>query len=179
MVNQVSIKTCDYNTVQQAAFMTSFIVPTPYPDIRSLIPHHGSMCLLDSVDDFDDSHIVCRASSHRLPSNPLLHHGQLSAQTGIEYAAQAVAAHGSLLARRAGTASAPKQGMIAILTDVQWFCERLNTVEDDLVIEAHKLADLPQGLNYRFTVSAEQQLLLTGELIIALKSMPNNAEATA
>jgi len=156
--------------------MTSFIVPTPYPDIRSLIPHSGSMCLLEKVDDCDDSHIICHASSHRLPDNPLRHHGQLSAQTGIEYAAQAVAAHGSLLAHRSGTASAPKQGMIAILTDVQWFCDRLDTVEDDLVIEAHKLADLPQGLNYRFTVSAAQQLLLTGELIIALQSPPVSAD---
>jgi predicted hotdog family 3-hydroxylacyl-ACP dehydratase len=156
--------------------MTSFIVPTPYPDICSLIPHSGSMCLLDRVSYFDDSHIICHASSHRLPDNPLRHHSQLSAQTGIEYAAQAVAAHGSLLARRSGTASAPKQGMIAILTDVQWFCERLDSVEDDLVIKAHKLADLPQGLNYRFTVSAAQQLLLTGELIIALQSPPVSAD---
>ncbi len=132
------------------------------------------MCLLECVVFFDDTHIVCRANSHRLPDNPLRFHGRLSTQTGIEYAAQAVAAHGSLLFARQGAEPSPRQGMIAILSEVRWCTDRLDTVDEDLVIEAHKLADLPQGLNYRFTVSASQQVLLSGELIIALRSVTHN-----
>ena len=59
-------------------------------DIASLIPHAGSMCLLDAVDTYDQQRIVCSASSHRATHNPLRHADQLSIQTGIEYAAQAV-----------------------------------------------------------------------------------------
>lgn len=140
------------------------------PDIRSLIPHAGTMCLLDCVDVFDDNRIVCRASSHRSTDNPLRHQGRLSAQVGIEYAAQAVAAHGSLLAGRDRMPSAPRGGMVAVLTDVSWHVDRLDTIAGDLDVQAEKLADLPQGLNYRFAISADGQLLLQGELIIALQA---------
>jgi predicted hotdog family 3-hydroxylacyl-ACP dehydratase len=142
--------------------------------MRSLIPHTGTMCLLDHVEIFDDTRIVCQASSHRDLANPLRHNHQLSAQTGIEYAAQAVAAHGSLLARQRGDTSPPRGGMVAVLTDVSWHVDRLDTIAGDLIVLAEKLADLPQGLNYRFSLSTngaatERRLLLEGELIIALQ----------
>jgi predicted hotdog family 3-hydroxylacyl-ACP dehydratase len=148
---------------------------TALPDIHSLIPHAGSMCLLDCVAMFDATRIACHASSHRDPANPLRHNNQLSVQAGIEYAAQAVAAHGSLLARQQGDTTSPRGGMIAVLTDVRWHVGRLDTLVADLTVTAEKLADLPQGLNYRFTLSAnnsvpaDQQTLLEGELIIALQ----------
>lgn len=149
---------------------------TALPDIKSLIPHAGSMCLLDRVVMFDDTRIACHASSHRDLNNPLRHNHQLSAQAGIEYAAQAVAAHGSLLATQRGDTSSPRGGMIAVLTDISWQVERLDTLAADLIVSAEKLADLPQGLNYRFTLStnnelADQQTLLEGELIIALQQI--------
>jgi predicted hotdog family 3-hydroxylacyl-ACP dehydratase len=123
------------------------------------------------VESFDSTQITCRANSHRDPRNPLRLGSGLSVQTGIEYAAQAVAAHGSLLDRQQqdGATATPRGGMIAVLTDIQWHTDRLDTVADDLTVNARKLADLPQGLNYRFTVSASQQTLLEGELIIALQ----------
>lgn len=128
------------------------------------------MCLLDCVETFDDNRIVCRASSHRRPDNPLRHRNQLSAQVGIEYAAQAVAAHGSLLASQDGAPATPRGGMVAVLTDVSWHVDRLDTIAGDLTVLAEKLADLPQGLNYRFAVSDDRRLLLEGELIIALQA---------
>lgn len=142
---------------------------TALPDIHDLIPHAGSMCLLDCVAMFDDAQIICHASSHRDLTNPLRHNHQLSVQAGIEYAAQAVAAHGSLLARQCGDVSSPRGGMIAVLTDISWQVDRLDTLDADLVITAEKLADLPQGLNYHFKLVAGQQTLLEGELIIALQ----------
>ena len=148
---------------------------TALPDIHSLIPHAGSMCLLDCVAMFDATRIACHASSHRDPANPLRHNNQLSVQAGIEYAAQAVAAHGSLLARLHGDTTSPRSGMIAVLTDISWHVDRLDTLVADLTVTAEKLADLPQGLNYSFALSADnsepadQQTLLEGELIIALQ----------
>lgn len=142
---------------------------TALPDIQSLIPHTGTMCLLDCVESFDDMRIVCRASSHRDPANPLRFNNHLSVQAGIEYAAQAVAAHGSLLARQRGDAYTPRGGMIAVLTGIQWHIDHLDIETADLAVTAEKLADLPQGLNYRFTLSALDGPLLEGELIIALQ----------
>ena len=66
--------------------------------IAARIPHAGSMCLLDGIEDWAEGFIVCRASSHRLPNNPLRTTNRLGIANGIEYCAQAMAAHGALLA---------------------------------------------------------------------------------
>src|SRR5690606_2945525 len=110
-----------------------------YPAIHTLVPHAGSMCLLDRIVRHDANNITCQASSHRQASNPLRHAGMLSAQAGAEYAAQAVAVHGSLREHRAGQ---PRGGMIAVLSNIHWHTPRLDTLPDDLLIEAHKTADL-------------------------------------
>lgn len=69
-------------------------------EISEQIPHAGRMVLLDEVVEWDDDHIVCRSHSHQDRDNPLYLSGQLSAVCAIEYAAQAMAVHGSVLARR-------------------------------------------------------------------------------
>ncbi|PYK43074.1 MAG: 3-hydroxylacyl-ACP dehydratase, partial [Verrucomicrobia bacterium] len=43
--------------------------PIEKAEIRTLIPHAGSMCLLDSVLDWDDESIVCITNTHRDPTN--------------------------------------------------------------------------------------------------------------
>lgn len=145
-----------------------------FPDIRSLIPHAGSMCLLERIESVDAGHITCTASSHRDPANPLRHQGILPVQAGIEYAAQAVAVHGGLQeARRAG--DRPRGGMIAVLTDVHWGVERLDDIAADLRVSAEKLADMADGLCYRFRVTAGSQDLLEGELIVALQPVGDAA----
>src|SRR5205814_1511307 len=45
--------------------------PTEQFEIRSLIPHSGSMCLLERVLEWDDRSIVCASNTHRDPINPL------------------------------------------------------------------------------------------------------------
>ena len=74
--------------------------------IAARIPHQGSMCLLDAVLAWDSGQIHCRASSHRQPDNPLRAAARRGAACGIEYAAQAMAVHGALLA----PAGAPPRG---------------------------------------------------------------------
>src|SRR5260370_32797265 len=82
-------------------------IPINKWEIRTLIPHSGLMCLLDSVSEWDDRSIICISNTHRDPANPLRRDGRLSAVHAFEYAAQAVAVHGGLLARSAGVTAPP------------------------------------------------------------------------
>jgi len=77
--------------------------------IRELIPHAGTMCLLEHVVAFDDTSIRCETRSHLDVNNPLRYKGRLSSLCGIEYAAQAMALHGALKSGAFGT-SALKSG---------------------------------------------------------------------
>ena len=63
-----------------------------------LIPHAGSMCLLEQVVSWDQQGVVCSTQSHKSLANPLRSSDQLSAVHAVEYGAQAVAVHGGLLA---------------------------------------------------------------------------------
>ncbi len=66
-------------------------------ELEALIPHAGAMCLLDTVQNWDDRQIHCRSETHRNVANPLRFEGRLSALHLAEYGAQAMAIHGGLL----------------------------------------------------------------------------------
>ena len=66
--------------------------------ICALIPHQGAMCLLDGVNEWSATRIAASARSHLDPANPLRRDGRLAAICGCEYAFQAAALHGALLA---------------------------------------------------------------------------------
>ena len=66
--------------------------------IASLIPQQGTMCLLDTIEYWDGRRIICTSMQHRSVENPLRSRNALSSLHGIEFAAQAVAAHGGLTA---------------------------------------------------------------------------------
>ena len=68
--------------------------------ILELIPHQGTMCLLDEVVSWTDATIVCRSWSHLAADNPLRRGGELHAVCGIEYGLQAAALHGALVDSR-------------------------------------------------------------------------------
>jgi len=123
------------------------------------------MCLLDRVDSWDAQHIQCSASSHRAPDNPLRAHGRLGAACGIEYAAQAMAAHGALLA---AADSAPRVGYLASVRAVELKVARLDDIAADLRIEAERLSGDDNTILYAFSVLAEQSLLLSGRAIVVL-----------
>ncbi|OGU19623.1 MAG: 3-hydroxylacyl-ACP dehydratase [Hydrogenophilales bacterium RIFOXYD1_FULL_62_11] len=129
------------------------------------LPHQGSMCLLDRVDSWDAQHIQCSASSHRAPDNPLRARGRLGAACGIEYAAQAMAAHGALLA---AADSAPRAGYLASVRGVELRVVRLDDIATDLRIEAERVSGDDNTILYGFSVFAEQELLLNGRAIVVL-----------
>jgi predicted hotdog family 3-hydroxylacyl-ACP dehydratase len=129
------------------------------------LPHQGSMCLLDAVTDWDAQHIRCTASSHRAPDNPLRAHDRLGAACGIEYAAQAMAAHGALLA---AADSAPRAGYLASVRGVDLHVARLDDIAADLDIEAERLSGDDNVILYGFRVSAAERLLLSGRATVML-----------
>jgi len=129
------------------------------------IPHQGSMCLLDRVDSWDAQNIRCSASSHCALDNPLRAHGRLGAACGIEYAAQAMAAHGALLA---AADSAPRAGYLASVRAVELKVARLDDIAADLRVEAACESGDDNTILYGFSVYAGQDLLLSGRAIVVL-----------
>jgi predicted hotdog family 3-hydroxylacyl-ACP dehydratase len=136
--------------------------------IAAHIPHQGSMCLLDAVTAWTPQVIRCRSASHRRPDNPLRdgeRGGWLGAACGIEYAAQAMAVHGALLAART---ERPRQGYLASVRGVELRAARLDDIAADLDIEAERLSGDANNVLYRFTVHAAGRLLLGGRAAVIL-----------
>jgi predicted hotdog family 3-hydroxylacyl-ACP dehydratase len=135
--------------------------------IASHIPHKHRMCLLDYVVEWDEGRIVCRATSHRDPDNPLRSRGQLGAACGIEYAAQAMAVHGALLAAEGAP---PRTGYLTSVREVALHASRLDDVVADLEIEALRHAGDGNNIVYRFMVRADRRELLSGRAAVVLDS---------
>jgi predicted hotdog family 3-hydroxylacyl-ACP dehydratase len=135
-------------------------------EIRARMPHAGSMCLLDGVLSWDDTRIGCTASSHRASDNPLRRDGRLHAICGVEYAAQAMALHGEL-AR--GAHARPRVGYLASLRDVECRVAYLDTVEDDLLVEAERLLYEGSRVIYRFALHSGGHELISGRAAVVLQ----------
>lgn len=136
--------------------------PIPREALLRLVPHAGSMCLLDKVVSHSEASIQCVAISHRDPHNPLRRDGQLAALHLAEYAAQAMAAHGALAA---GGVARP--GMLAAMRDIRLHIARLDTVASDLTIDATRRIAQGDGSLYEFRVQGDGHLLAEGRIAIA------------
>lgn len=134
--------------------------------IAEHIPHQGTMCLLDSVESWDTDFIQCRANSHRDSDNPLRAFQQLSTACGIEYAAQAMAIHGALLAPVGS--ERPKSGYLVSIRSTKLYVARLDDIDAALEIDATCLARTDNDVLYQFKVSAAGQLLLEGRAAVVL-----------
>jgi predicted hotdog family 3-hydroxylacyl-ACP dehydratase len=139
--------------------------------IARRIPHQGSMCLLDAVLAWDHDQISCRATSHLSPENPLRAHGRLGAACGVEYAAQAMAVHGALVAESSGDGeggSAPRAGYLAGVRGVSLHVERLDAVAGPLTVNAQRITSDANTVLYSFTVQYGPQTLLSGRALVVL-----------
>lgn len=138
-------------------------------EIAALIPHEGAMCLLDAVISTDDDSIVCRAVGHRDAAHPLRDGGILPAVCGIEYAAQAMAIHGALVDKAAGSALG-RRGMLAAVRSVVLNVERLDDIADDLIVSARKLLAENGRLLYEFALHAGGRELARGRAAVVLSA---------
>ncbi|ANJ68035.1 3-hydroxylacyl-ACP dehydratase [Halothiobacillus diazotrophicus] len=135
--------------------------------IAALIPHDGAMCLLDQVVDWQPEVIHCLATSHRAADNPMRLDGRLGVASGIEYAAQAMAVHGALRARRE---TAAKKGYLTRVQQISFHVDALDACAEPLAIEARLLMGNAQIVRYAFSVSAGGRLLLDGQATVMLEA---------
>lgn len=140
--------------------------------LQDLIPHAGSMCLLDQVLSWDATQIRCNSRSHQRSDNPLRREGRLAALHLIEYGAQAMAVHGGLLAQASGQRAQP--GYLVAARDVQLEVEFLDDIAEALEVQAEMLSVGEGGWVYLFAVSAGKRSLARGRV-----SVIHNAEASA
>jgi predicted hotdog family 3-hydroxylacyl-ACP dehydratase len=133
-------------------------------EIARLIPHAGTMVLLDRVVAWDDRTITCVARSHRAPDNPLRQDGAIAGLCGIEFCLQASAVHGALMA-----GERQPVGYLVRLGDVSIAVESLDDLGEELVVHAEIVHSLPNGHSYSFTLGgAEGAPAVHGRATIAL-----------
>jgi predicted hotdog family 3-hydroxylacyl-ACP dehydratase len=121
------------------------------------------MCLLDAVLEWSSDEITCSATSHRDPANPLRGGEGLAAIAGVEYAAQAAAAHGSLSGNFAG------RGYLATLRGVVCSTERLDAEREDLTVRATQVTAQGGRVLYDFRIDAGGRELLKGRLSVVVR----------
>ena len=163
--------------------------------IEAHIPHKDGMCLLDEVLVWDAARIRCRSTTHRAVNNPLRAHGRLGAACGIEYAAQAMAVHGALIAAASGVpqataastsvattcvarADTPAEngtamaGYLASVRNVALYVARLDDLETDLIATAERITGDNRTVLYEFSVLSAAHLLLSGRATIVFEQRP-------
>ncbi len=133
--------------------------------ILALIPHQGSMCLLDRILDWSEARIRLATATHRSPDNPLRSGGQLRAVHLCEYGAQAMAVHGGLSAARA---VAPR--VLVSVRHVQLHVGRVDPLEGELLVEAVRLMDGGSSWQYAFRVLHDERLLAEGRAAVMARS---------
>lgn len=126
------------------------------------LPHQGEMNLLESVVAWDAAKVHARATRHRSATNPLRRNGVLPIAAGIEYGAQAAAAHGALNASMPAGA-----GFLAGVRGVTFNAARLDDLDASLDVMAEQLGGSGSGVLYGFRVSAAGRALVEGRVTIA------------
>lgn len=141
--------------------------PLTKEELSRLLPHAGSMRLIDSVESWDASAIRCRTRSHHDPANPLRHGTRLEAVTGLEYAAQAMGVHVGLLNRERSTDGLI--GYVGGVKDVVLSVDRLDECPAELTIDASRLFEGGDSFLYQFSISSGGHDVMTGRASIFLK----------
>ena len=140
------------------------------PKIDALVPQQGTMCLLDEIVSFDERSIVCTTASHRSSANPLRCDGRLPACIGIEYGAQAMAAHGAI--RAAGIKPQVQAGLLAGARALRLHARFLDDEPGLLTVRAERLVEQGDRLLYAFAIEASGRELVSGRIAVVLGPVP-------
>jgi predicted hotdog family 3-hydroxylacyl-ACP dehydratase len=122
------------------------------------------MCLLARIVSASEREIVCAATSHGSPTNPLRRAGQLAALHLAEYGAQAMAVHGGLSDPQAKE----RGGMLVAIRDLALHVDRLDDIPGELTITATRLVANADGRIYAFTASGGGRELGRGRVSVML-----------
>jgi predicted hotdog family 3-hydroxylacyl-ACP dehydratase len=134
--------------------------------IGALIPQQGAMCLIDRVDFWDGQRIICSTMQHLSTTNPLRTPNGLSSLHCIEFAAQAMAAHGGLTA---AAEHRPRVGLLLSARDCVFHRRRLDDITAELVIEAEQMGTSDQTRLYRFKLSAQDDVVAEGRAAVMMR----------
>ncbi len=132
--------------------------PLRKQQIETLIPHSGTMCLLDEVISWDKTKIVCLSVSHLDPNNPLLVEGHLPPLHLLEYGSQAIAIHGGLFSHDQGLPI--KTGFLAAIRDAKFYQTSRAVSHKHLVIRAEAIMQTQSGVVYQFRIFGNQEQVL-------------------
>ena len=138
------------------------------PPIADMIPHAGTMVLLQEILHWDAAGVLCRTNTHRTLDNPLRRKNALPAIAGIEYGAQAAAVHGALMGQSAG-------GYLVSVKDCQVDTKYLSDHQGALLVSAIRLMASKEAFIYRIVIEEESVStlhigLLTGQITVMLDS---------
>jgi predicted hotdog family 3-hydroxylacyl-ACP dehydratase len=142
-------------------------------EFAPLIPHAGSMCLLDGVLAWDATTIHAVSESHARSDNPLRGSEGLHAVHLAEYGAQAMAVHGALHDRAQG-ATAVKPGRLVSLRDVQLAVEHVDADGGRLDVHAECLFADATGAQYAFRVEQGGRVLASGRAAVIHPREPSH-----
>jgi predicted hotdog family 3-hydroxylacyl-ACP dehydratase len=138
-----------------------------HAEMARLIPHSGNMCLLDRLLAYTPEEIEVLACDHTHADHPLRAAGRLLSPCLIEYAAQAMALHGALLAP---PKAEPSPGFIASVRQVQFLVHELDGAAAPMHIRAQRLAGSEHEVLYAFEVcDAHKAKLIKGRAAVVLK----------
>ena len=138
-----------------------------HDEICELIPHAGDMCLLDSVQEWDESSITCISLAHHNKDNPLRNENGLPMSSLVEFGAQAMAIHGCLLAEKEDIGMV--EGYLGALRDVQFSEGWLSDIEDALEIYAERLFADAGNMIYIMRIKAQGKILANGRATVISK----------
>lgn len=134
-------------------------------DWAHLIPHAGSMCLLDAVQSWDEQAIHAITSGHARLDNPLRGDAGLHAVNLAEYGAQAMAVHGGLLSRSRGS-EVVRPGRLVSLRDVQLSEVHVDHLDGHLDVHAQCLFADSSGAQYSFRIEHDGRLICSGRAAV-------------
>jgi predicted hotdog family 3-hydroxylacyl-ACP dehydratase len=132
--------------------------------IAAMIPHQGSMCLLERVLEWDNQRITLATATHTDPQNPLRKDGRLRAVHLCEYGAQAMAVHGGLSPHAKGKGAQP--GVLVSLRDIKLHCEYIDDLPGELQVYAQRLLESGGNWQYAFSVQHNGKMLAEGRAAV-------------
>lgn len=151
-------------------------LPQSREAIAALIPHQGTMCLLERVTECSPDRVVCITATHLDIAHPLKHAGRLASVHLCEYGAQAMAVHGALTNLSDSVVKRP--GLLVALRDVELTDDEVNC-RSSLEVTAERLQQSFSGSIYAFRVRCNETVLATGRAtVMPAPAAPNEAQAT-
>ncbi|RKT43449.1 hydroxymyristoyl-ACP dehydratase [Thiocapsa rosea] len=139
-------------------------------EVYAKLPHAGAMCLLEEALEHDRDSIRCATTSHRDPCNPLRRDGTLSSVQGVEYAAQAAAAHGVLTDVLDGETAL----LLGAVRDLELSVARLDCLPTPLQVTAWLEARAGVNAVYRFELSADERVCVRGRITLLNRVSPRS-----